>query len=525
MSSVAPRVTLIVPTYQGADRIATCLDDFAAQTLAPELFEVVVVQNGPPTETPRVVADWKQRHPDYNVRLIETDIASAQNARNIVLDGAAGPIADWVGFVDDDDRLQPRYLEALLDAAEPGRVPYGLVGITWEGRPGVDYSSWLTSVRPLVGKRHTNADVWPALQAAWAKIAERSVIGDVRFDPSIRYADDTVFWMEVFARSGARVALTDFRDDSAYLWVQREGTITRKTEIDEWQTYVVDKIDAIARMQQAAAQSSDPDTAATCDGVCGFFWGSVHAHLQREPHRLDELREGIHERGIVRVPWQLLHDGLGGRLAFVDPQDKAAVGRLADGTLTTVVATRPLGAGERAVRQRLDDVLTGMVTLPVAEVSWQLVGAVTTQLRGFLDDAARLRALLTSLRTDSEAPLEHLLGALMKLAYPQWPWTAYLGAPAVARRGLAAGAGGKAAVQPDDTFAVLGAGLGAARLGIEEVPETMGALAELAVVALADTVELVDDHQVTALRERLRANGATDAVLARVDQVVRTPSV
>jgi hypothetical protein len=77
---------------------------------------------------------------------------------------------------------------------------------------------------------------------------------------------------------------------------------------------------------------------------------------------------------------------------------------------------------------------------------------------------------------------------MTKLAYPRWPWTACLGAPSVSRRGLAGGAGGKAPVQPDDTFTVLGTAVGLAVPGLAEVPDTLGALAELVVAALADEV-------------------------------------
>ena len=50
-----PLVSVILATYQGADRIGTCLDSLLAQSLPAEHFEIVVVQNGPACATPGVL--------------------------------------------------------------------------------------------------------------------------------------------------------------------------------------------------------------------------------------------------------------------------------------------------------------------------------------------------------------------------------------------------------------------------------------------------------------------------------------
>jgi glycosyltransferase involved in cell wall biosynthesis len=293
-----PQISVIVPTYRGQDRIATCLDDLAAQSLDPRLFEVVVVQNGPACGTPRIVREWAAAHPETTVRLIETEIASAQGARNLALDG---PTAPWIAFVDDDDRLEPRYLEALWDAATPGVIPFGRVALVADGRLDERHEEiWLNAVpRRFLGRPAANADLWPAINPAWAKLAERSAIGDVRFDPELRYADDTVFWMEVLATSGAALGLTDFRDDSTYLWVQREGTVTR-SGLDDWTVHVERKAAAIAAMQRVAGDR--PGLVAACDAVCEVFWPGVVAYAEHYPDERDRVAAEVAGSGVRRVP-------------------------------------------------------------------------------------------------------------------------------------------------------------------------------------------------------------------------------
>lgn len=514
-------ITIIVPTYQGADRITTCLDDLAAQTLPPDMFDVVVVQNGPPTDTPRIVAEWQAAHPAYQVRLIETEVASAQNARNIVLDGAAGPIADWVGFVDDDDRLQPRYLEALWDAAAPGQVPYGRVGIVVEGAlDRIDEDSWLTTIpRQYAGKPRgaaSNADLWPAINPAWAKIAERSVIGEVRFDPSIKYADDTLFWMEVLARSGASLTVTDFREDSAYLWVQRAGTITRSGG-DPWDTLVINKLEAIEQMRHASSHTSEPATLKACDRVCEFFWSSVVSTARQDAETRQRVIAEVRRRELGAVPWAALQEGMGGQLAFLDASDPATARRLVGAGVPAAVVARSQGPRKDAdLRATLDEVLTGVITLPADPTSWQMVGRVSSEIRDYLAAHPAYVERLGSLRSDADGPLEHLLAATLKIARPDWPWTAHLGSVRVARRGLAGGDGGKAAVVPDEIFTVLTGALAAAVPELTEVPETLGAFAEVAIAVLADHIEFADELQQEAYLRRLSAAGTPETVRDRV---------
>ncbi|WP_300680126.1 glycosyltransferase [Nocardioides sp.] len=297
-AGTGPQISVIVPTYRGQDRIATCLDDLAAQSLDPALFEVVVVQNGPACDTPRIVREWAAAHRAMTVRLIETEVASAQSARNLALDG---PTAPWIAFVDDDDRLEPGYLEALWDAARPGTIPFGRVALVADGRLDERHEEvWLNAVpRRFLRRPADNADLWPAINPAWGKLAERAAIGEVRFDPELRYADDTVFWMEVLATSGARLGLTDFRDGSTYLWVQREGTITR-SGLDDWTVHVERKVAAIAAMQRVAGDR--PGLIAACDAVCDVFWPGVVAYAEHYPAEHDRVTAAVADSGVRRVP-------------------------------------------------------------------------------------------------------------------------------------------------------------------------------------------------------------------------------
>lgn len=103
----SPEIAVVIPTHRRETRLAFALDGLAAQTLAPERFEVIVVRGaggGPRTTAPDGLP----------VRFLEHRAdSSAAEKRNRGWRAATAPV---VAFTDDDTRPDPRWLEALLGA-------------------------------------------------------------------------------------------------------------------------------------------------------------------------------------------------------------------------------------------------------------------------------------------------------------------------------------------------------------------------------------------------------------------------
>ena len=117
-------VTLIVPCYQGARWISTCLKSIVDQTLDRQAFEVIVVINGTPDDSPGIVHQVFEREPTLHYQVVFAEQASLSHARNVGVELAEG---EWVTWVDVDDWLSPNYLRELVEAAEEGVVPLAKV--------------------------------------------------------------------------------------------------------------------------------------------------------------------------------------------------------------------------------------------------------------------------------------------------------------------------------------------------------------------------------------------------------------
>jgi glycosyltransferase involved in cell wall biosynthesis len=115
---VTPRASVVVPTCRRPDLLGRCLDALAAQTLAPEQFEVIVVDDASRECTRRQVEAWGGEPGRPAVRCRATSRPSGPAAaRNIGWRAARGEI---VAFTDDDCVPEPTWLEAGLAALADG---------------------------------------------------------------------------------------------------------------------------------------------------------------------------------------------------------------------------------------------------------------------------------------------------------------------------------------------------------------------------------------------------------------------
>ncbi len=109
--SIAARsLSIVIPTYNGASRIARCLHALLEQT-ASRAAEIVVVSDGSTDETARIVSQIAAHAPQ--LRLIEQPNSGPAAARNRGAMEARGQI---LLFTDDDCVPESTWLQAMLES-------------------------------------------------------------------------------------------------------------------------------------------------------------------------------------------------------------------------------------------------------------------------------------------------------------------------------------------------------------------------------------------------------------------------
>ncbi len=115
-------VSVVVATHNRSARLERLLDALRDQTLGPERFEVVVVDDASSDDTPAVLAEQQARG-DLALRVIHRERSSGPGAaRNAGWRDARAPV---VAFTDDDCRPSTRWLEEglrVIDEHAPADV-------------------------------------------------------------------------------------------------------------------------------------------------------------------------------------------------------------------------------------------------------------------------------------------------------------------------------------------------------------------------------------------------------------------
>lgn len=134
------RISLIIPTYNRADRLVAALQSVVQQDLSPEEWECVVVNNRSTDDTATQFAAFAAEHPDCRLRMVDEMLAGLSHARNRGIAEAKAPL---LAFIDDDEWIEPHFLSAYVDFFEtrPNASVAGgrIVAEYPEGRP-----AWLS---------------------------------------------------------------------------------------------------------------------------------------------------------------------------------------------------------------------------------------------------------------------------------------------------------------------------------------------------------------------------------------------
>ena len=170
------KLSIIIPYYKRLKEITRLM-----AILEPQLTketEVIIIDDG-----------CNEKELDkFNAKVIhlEENSGGASIPRNIGLDNATG---EYIAFVDSDDLVKPNYIKRIL---EKTKEQWDYCYISWECKK---YKIRIYQEPPA----------WNC--CIWNCIYKRSLIGNTRFDPSLKMAEDYKFNKEV--RKGKRANIID----------------------------------------------------------------------------------------------------------------------------------------------------------------------------------------------------------------------------------------------------------------------------------------------------------------------------
>jgi glycosyltransferase involved in cell wall biosynthesis len=109
---IAPALSIVLPTYNRADRLPQAIDSALRQTAAPETYEIVVVDNNSTDDTAKIIRALASADSRSGcVRYILETRQGVAHARQAGIDSARAPL---IAFFDDDVRVSPNWVDTIL---------------------------------------------------------------------------------------------------------------------------------------------------------------------------------------------------------------------------------------------------------------------------------------------------------------------------------------------------------------------------------------------------------------------------
>ena len=256
-----PFFSIVIPVYNVAPYLRECLDSVLAQTFGA--WETLCVDDGSTDGSGAILDEYATK--DARFRVIHQANAGVSAARNAALDKAQG---DWLCFLDADDKVASDWLQHIAQGTKDHpeadwiRTSYR----DWyEGREPLPWPEDSPHRRKEGVFRNVPEIVWKQMASAGfivLNIYRRSVVGDLRFDTSIWFAEDACFSADYMHRSECLLTIPD--DSYRYRLRAESATHVLKTFGDT-----------------AIALGNILERWATIPGKPGAFTPSVLRHASR----------------------------------------------------------------------------------------------------------------------------------------------------------------------------------------------------------------------------------------------------
>lgn len=181
-----PVVSIIVPIYNVEKYMNKCVESIVNQSYRN--LEILLIDDGSPDRCPQLCDAWAQR--DSRIQVIHKANGGLSSARNAGLEVANG---DYVLFVDSDDWLDTDAVEALLAGIEAQHADICACGFYIEHLDAEGQTAETTAFiyhKPDIVLNYVLDKIRPEV---CNKLYRRAVIGTLRFDETVRYAEDILF--------------------------------------------------------------------------------------------------------------------------------------------------------------------------------------------------------------------------------------------------------------------------------------------------------------------------------------------
>lgn len=311
MNNYRPGISVVIPSYAPAagetrsQSLAFALTSLLRQTVRKELFDVIVVINGPGAL--EAEPDLGKRFPHLDLRVLRTTSPGAGRARNL---GIASASRRYITFLDDDDVLGAQFLETGLEYVGDNVCVLLPIHDTIYG--STDKKNSLNArIATLCGT------MVPVAAAPWAlgfnasKIIPTKVAQKYSYSEDLRSGEDVAYFAHLLEEPEMLLKVPKISEEAVYLRTIRQNSVSRQAESFDFN--VIQRLECMKQLRRI--QATDTKLLALQKLEEAQF-GFVEAYLRTHPDDVQRAVDVAIDMGIAGLDWGLLRTERAKRLIF-----------------------------------------------------------------------------------------------------------------------------------------------------------------------------------------------------------------
>jgi glycosyltransferase involved in cell wall biosynthesis len=241
---VKPQLSIIVPVYQAENYLKRCVDSILNQTFGN--FELILVNDGSTDRSGEICNAYALQ--DNRIKVVHQNNGGQAFARNSGIKLAGGT---YVGFVDNDDMIEPDMYDCLIHNAKEFNTDISACSFIQDNGDGTktarDHTLGKVLLNNVDGVREflsrKSLDIY-----IWTKIYRRAFIEKhhILFEEG-KIDEDFLFNFEAFTKAQTTI----MEDVPKYIYFHREDSASRmysKQNLQKYLDLTLYRVDKILRM-------------------------------------------------------------------------------------------------------------------------------------------------------------------------------------------------------------------------------------------------------------------------------------
>jgi len=222
-----PKLSVIIPVYNSEATLVRCIESVLKQSFKD--WEMLLIDDGSSDRSGEICDNYSKEEP--RIIVFHSSNKGCSSARNLGLDKARG---ERITFIDSDDEILSGFFETALNYDEDV-----ISGSTEQiSTKIIDAIDEVPSPSVFLGHKDIFENVLrkgPRFSGPCSMIWKRLIIGEIRFNTSMRFGEDSLFSVQCLNKANSVRTLSD----TVYrYYVPNDMSIKYKMHVEEAVTHL-----------------------------------------------------------------------------------------------------------------------------------------------------------------------------------------------------------------------------------------------------------------------------------------------